>query len=337
MRTLLLLFLLAPAREWAPVHWHELIAQAKLVVTGEVVRFGEDSEGRKTGILQVHEVLKGEHPGKELVLPFKLKLTWGCDFQITYEKRKYLLLIDDGQYFRLVYYPEGPQLEIGSWDESLVVFTKSVIDLQRGVPLERRLEVLALLAASDSARRLLRLSVFELVRGLPRRTLAPVLKDLRDAYRKAYPRREFERLPERYRAEARFNALVDEAEVARPYKLVDPLLEAGKGNAKLVRTLNLLTGKTCVSEEIFRAWWKTAVPRARAKGDPALLPALLKQLREGDLAERDAAANAILDLGPDVLEPLRPHAKSPDPELRARVADLLPELEILRDIRADLP
>jgi hypothetical protein len=65
----LLLLLMAPARDYAWVPFHEALKQAELVVVGELVEIKVDPQGKKTAVVHPEVILKGECAEKLLQLP----------------------------------------------------------------------------------------------------------------------------------------------------------------------------------------------------------------------------------------------------------------------------
>jgi hypothetical protein len=57
---------------------------------------------------------------------------------------------------------------------------------------------------------------------------------------------------------------------------------------------------------------------------------LIQQLGDPDFRRRDAASHALRDLGPEALPALQKAANHPDPEVRRRLAEIIPDLETAR-------
>ena len=66
---------------------------------------------------------------------------------------------------------------------------------------------------------------------------------------------------------------------------------------------------------------------ADAPAVKSALPALIEQLGDKDYEKREAAEKAIVAIGPETLPALRKAAEHDDPEVRRRVARLIPYLE----------
>lgn len=113
--------------EWAHVPWHEHLQAAKFIVAGEVVEIAPDSTGRSIAKLKVDRVLKGKCGDAFLSLPFKPERTWGCDYPIEYEMKKYLLCIDDRNFFRVIHYPAYVSRIIPDYGAPAVRFTKAIV------------------------------------------------------------------------------------------------------------------------------------------------------------------------------------------------------------------
>lgn len=322
MRFLLALACVLAPRQPAYVPWFELIDQAKWVVVGEVVDFGRDQEGRRVAILRVDEVWKGKCEEQTLVIPFKTEITWPCDFTIEYERRKYLLLIDDRAYYRVVYYAaythhayEGPQDVVGR-------FTRAVVNLRSGVECEKAFEELESLASEAID------SIIEFSETLPRAVVRPLLPTLRKAHA---PR--MEGLSE-LKGPDRWRELVILLNRTRDFRLFTEFLAwNGAGEPwPILQALSRTAGRRFDSLAEARRWWARAQVRSRAYAAPGKAAQLIVGLRSADPAERASAEVDLLDLGPDILETVRSHARPGDP----RLDEIVQELEVLRDLRADV-
>jgi hypothetical protein len=329
MRVALLLLLLASPRSWACLSVPDLLERATIVVAGEVVSIKDDAN-RPVARLKVRHVLKGKPDGDEIDLPFKLECTWACDFTISYQKgEKYLLLLDDRQPFRVVYYPSRTHDRIQSYDGHEVTFANLALKVMEGDDLSRRLPQLLKMAAPSWW------DWCDVVRRVPRSSLRPYLAEVRTAYAPTLARRPSRTSKEweRYR---HFMIQVD-LEVTRDLSEVSDLLDDGPlEEASLRRTLSLVTGMPVWSLDAFKKSWATALRRAAAKGNPDDVAAHLEGLASIDAGERDKAFQRILDLGPDALKAVKARLDAEDLEIRSRVAELVRELELLEDLRADL-
>lgn len=251
---MLLLLLL----EWEIRPWHELIREAKLIVAGEVVELDPNAAR-----LKVERVLKGSCPDDVLVLPFKPRNPdRGCDFAITYEKKKYLLCIDDRNYFRVIYHPGRVQLVIRDYGDPAIRFTRAI--------LADDLEELGRLAASGHC--LEYVVDYTLLKS--RRELRPLLRGLRKGLERS----------ENPDAICEFGLDVT---------LLPGFIERHPDRPDVVRRVTGRVGS-------FETWWPTAVRRAfRCR---PLRPEWLRDLVGGDVETRAAAREAILDCGPHAIE-----------------------------------
>ena len=326
---------LAAPFEWSG-YWYEQIQRATLVATGEVVEIRPHGEGNRAAVLRVEHILKGDCRDKELVLPFKKTLTFACDYELGYRKAKYLLLIDDLHPFRLVWFPDYPQIEIADYDAPEVRFTRAVLD-----PEKRILDLEPILKIRRSSNPL---EVMAFVSTLPRRTVRPLLPALRrelgpglkDALARAKPEECFKGVDEAFMST--FDLSLLEGILGRREPLSDPfylMTPRRKDREEPIQILSRIVGRPYSSLEELQSAWPVALRRSRAEGRPEEVPALIRPLGSDSAAERAAAVTAILDLGPGVLEAVREHRKSEDPEVRARVAAILSELEFLEDVRSE--
>jgi hypothetical protein len=325
--------------EWSG-WWYEQIEKATLVVAGEVVGFKPHGEKNLAAVYRVDRVYKGSNREKELILPFKTKLFHACDYEIRYERAKYLLLLDDEAEFRLVWFPDCAQIRIETYEAPEVLFTRAVIGLRAGIEPEKRILDLVPLLGHPRGRHHLDLRAF--VSTLPRRVVRPILPalrrelgpDLKAALERAKPEDRFRKLDEAF--VTTFDLALVEGILARPEPFADPIFQTKarrERGEEPIRMLSRVIGREFTSIEALRAAWPTALRRSRAEERSDGVPALFGRLGSDDPHEREAAAAAILDLGPGALEAVRVQAASPDPEIRARVAALVSELEFLRELR----
>lgn len=281
-----LLFCVLLDREIRPQH--EYLLEATLVVAGEVVDIFPNLDGRRLAKLKVARVLKGRCEHAYLYLPFKFRDPfYGCDLPISYEKKKYLLCIDDRALHRTI---EDARKVLSDYDAPAVRFAEAVLahDLEAVMRLssEPALGEAILLYATQYSRRALKPHLQALRRICAGRYSDPWL---------------------------------------RAWLTLDPALlpeVIRKGN-HVMAAIRRVTDRPFASVEDFEAWWAQALPRARAKG--SMRPELLHDLVSGDVETRAAAREAILDLGPDVLDALT----GDDPE----VISLREELELIADLR----
>lgn len=340
MNLLLAAVLANPALEWSG-WWYEQIERATLVVAGEVVEIRPHGEKNRAAMLRVKLVLKGECKEKELALPFKNTRIFGCDFEIEYEKAKYLLLIDDKEYFRLVLFPDHPQIKIADYDAPEVRFTRAVIDIRAGVEPEKRiLDIEPILKLRRHSRQL---EAVAFVRTLPRWMVRPLFPSLR---RELGPglKSEIDLAKSQDRSRkvdmalvCTFDLTLVESVLGRrePFDDPFPTTQARRDRREsAIRILSRVIGREYQTFDELRLSWPMLLRRAQAKGKVEEIPVLLRQLGCDAAAERDAAAKAILDNGPSVLEAVRANAKNSDPEVRARVTGLVTELEFLQELRS---
>ncbi len=325
--------LLLASLEWAG-YWYEQIERATLIVAGEVVDIRPHGDGNQAAIFRVDLVLHGKAPARPLVLPFKRTRTFACDYDVTYEKAKYLLLIDDLHPFRLVWFPDYAQIRISDYDAPELGFTRAVLDPQR--------RILDLEAALRKTRPYRKLDVAAFVSTLPRSVVRPLLPALR---RELGPglRETIERVKPEERSRhvdellaSTFDLGLVEDVLKRPEPFGDPFLLTSarrERGEKPIGMLSRIIGRRYVSLDELRAAWPTELRRARANGDPRGIPDLLRRLEAEEPADRHAASREILDLGPGVLEAVRKHGTTGNPEGKARVAALLAHLEFLRELR----
>ncbi len=325
--------LLAP-REWAG-YWYEQIQRASLIVAGEVVDLRPHGDGNQAALFRVDLVLHGEAPDRPLVLPFKRTLTFSCDYEITYEKAKYLLLIDDLQPFRLVWFPDYAQIRIPDYEAPEVRFTRAVLDPEK--------RILDLEAALRKTRPDRKGDVAAFVSTLPRSVVRPLLPalrrelgpGLRDTIGRAKPGDRF-RYEDEYLVSTFDLALVEKV-LQRPEPFGDPFYPTAARRERGEQPISILSriiGRRFDSLDALRGAWPALLRRSRANGDAAELPALLRRLEAESPEDRQAADAEILELGPGVLEAVRKLGTTADPEGKARVAALLVQLEFLRELRS---
>lgn len=312
-----LLLSIAPP-EWADVPWYQLVRRALLIVAGEVVRVERPAEGVPVALLRVEAALKGTPEGAEIRVPFKTDRRWGGDFTLEYaEGKRYLLLIDEVSWFRVVYYPSGTRFEIDGLDAPAVRFVRMALDIDAGRDLERRVPEL-LEAVATGPYRTEALHVF---RTVPREQARPVLAAVRDAFGTKYRTAIAQDKHGLYR---RYH-LDRDAEITRDLTLAADVLAADYlDEAERLDRLALMTGRRCASLEEFRAWWSAVDRRSRVRSRPEDARLWLSALESSDPRAREDAVGRILDLGPDVLDAVR----------NAR-PDLIRELELMADLRAD--
>ncbi len=330
MRVALLLLLLASPRQWAYVHTADLLSQATIVVAGEVISVKDDGK-RPAARMKVVHVLKGKPEGDEIDLPFKTTVTWGCDFTIRYEKgKKYLLLLDDRSNYRVVYYPSRTHDVIQSYDGPEVSFARLTLEVMGGVDLDRRIPELLKLAETPRVKA----EALQVFRWVPRAAIRPYLDKIRAAYGPGKGSAYAPTSPD-WKSWCR-RGLATELEVTRDLALISDVVGVEPNDeAALLRTLSLLTGWTVTDLGVFKKSWATAIRRSEMLGNPDLVPAQLEKLSSADAAERDRACQRILDFGPLVLNAVKAHLGAKDPEVKARVAELVRELELLDDLRTD--
>jgi hypothetical protein len=330
MRIALCLILLAAPRQWAYVHTADLLDRATIVAAGEIRSIKDDGK-RPVARMKIVHLLKGKPGGDEIDLPFKMTANWGCDFTIRYEiGRKYLLLLDEKHDYRVVYYPSRTHDVIQSYDGPEVSFARLSLDVMGGVDLDRRIPEVIKLTKTPQVR----VEALQVFRWVPRAAIRPYLAEVRAAYgpsKVSYPRTS----PDW--ASWCKRGLAVELQVTRDLSLISEVVGVEPfDEPALLRTLSLLTGWTVVDLESFKKSWAVALRRAETLGNPDEVAGPLNGLGSAEGAERDRAFQRILDLGPDVLNAVKSNLGAKDPEVKARVAELVRELELLDDLRADL-
>jgi len=332
MKTLLAAVLLSVPAQWAEVPFHQLLQRAKLVVAGEVTEVVA-AKGRPVARLKVAHVLKGKAEAETIEIPFKTTITWGCDFKIEYQKgKKYLLLLDDRADFRVVYYPMHTFTEIENYDLPFVSVTRLGCDLMEGSKVEERVKELVAMTGNPNTRELA-LGLFRIV---PRALARPHLSRVRAAFIDARLAMGGRGVIDGVKAHPWPLSTPADAEISRDLSLVSHLLNAPNRPESLTSTFALLTGWNVRDLESFERAWSVALKRAATKSKAADVDAPLSLLGSSDPAVRERATRAILDLGPDVLDRVKSEAQTRDPEVLARIQDLVRELELLQDLRADL-
>ena len=332
MKMLLAALLVAAPAEWAEVPFHQLLQRAGLVVAGEVIEIVQ-AKGRPVARLKVAQTLKGKAEAETIEIPFKTTLTWACDFTIEYQKgKKYLLLLDDRSDFRVVYYPTHTVTEIGSYDLPFVSVTRLGCDLMEGSKAEERVKDLVAMTGNPNARAL----AFDLFRMVPRALARPHLSRVRSTFIDHRLEQSNRKAVDGVKAHPFPLSSAADAEIVRDLSLLSPLLNGPSRPESLKSTCALLTGWTVSDLESFERSWSTALKRAARKSKGLEVDALLSLLESPEAAVREQGSNALLDLGPDVLDRVKGGMESRDPEVRARIQGLVLELELLQDLRADL-
>ncbi|HYE98451.1 MAG TPA: hypothetical protein VEJ18_06035, partial [Planctomycetota bacterium] len=231
MKLLVPLLLAGTPVEWVEMPWYILARRAKLIVAGEVVHVERPLKGPPVARFKVETVLKGRPEGAEIRVPFKTDHTWACDFTIAYTAgKRYLLLIDDENPFRVVHYPDGTCNEISALDAPAVRFVQMALDVDAGRNLDRRLpELIETLRIPRLAREAL-----HLFRTVPREAARPLLSAVREAHGTKYR----ENLRDDLHGLYRRHRLSIDAEITRDLSLVAELLkEEPRNEADLLDTL----------------------------------------------------------------------------------------------------
>jgi hypothetical protein len=332
MNTLLAALLLSVPVEWAEIPFHRLLQRSRLVVAGEVVEVVQ-VPGRPIARLKVAHTFKGKAEAETIEIPFKTTITWGCDFKIEYQKgKKYLLLLDNGADFRVVYYPMYTFTEIASYDLPFVSVTRLGCDLMEGKRVQERVKELVAMTEDPN----LRTYAFDLFRIVPRALARPHLSRVRTAYADHRLARSGREPVDGVKAHPFPLRTPADAEISRDLSLLSHLLNGPSRPESLKSTCALLTGWNVSDLDSFERSWATAVQRSTRKSKGVEVDALLSLLGAPEGAVREQATNALLDLGPDVIDRVKGGMESRDPEVRARIQGLLLELELLQDLRADL-
>lgn len=337
MRVLLLLLMTALPAEWGYAPRYRLLQMAKLVVAGEVIEIRTDPKGKSIARLKVERILKGKPESEVIDLPFKTALPGACDFDIHYESgKKYLLLLDDRLDFRVIHYPSGTHDQIRGLDDPDVVYVQLILDVMNGTDQDRGIAEL-LKRANDGrpGMEFSRREALNVFRAVPRARLRPHL----DAVRAAYGTAPWMKLTPAS-AEWHYQCVTfmsAELEIVRDLSYVSYLLEESDFlEASLPTTLSLITGREVGDLAAFKKSWNVVLRRAKARSSPKETGILLKRLGSLEPGERDKAFQEILDCGPDAADAVEAAPSSPDPEIRARVAELSREFQLLKDVRSDL-
>lgn len=336
LATIFILLAASPA-EWGDAPRYRLLQLARLVVAGEVIALEPDAKAGTIARLRVDLVLKGKPESQVISLPFKDVPAGACDFSIRYEKgKRYLLLIDDKFPFRIVWYPSGTHDPIPSLDDPDVEFVRLILAVMNGEDLEKGIPDLLKRAndprpGADRSRR----ESLQVFRALPRAWVRPFLSEIRASAGSPPWRKLTPASPDWHYYCCTF--LSAELEIVRDLSYVSSLLEKVEfiGHS-LPDTLRLLVGKEVGDLATFKSSWEIALRRAAAHGSPDDVKPLVEHLGRAEPEIREKAFQAILDLGPDVIDSVRSHKNAADPEVRARVLSLLTELELLSDLRADI-